>query len=125
MRVFFLIVVFCLTACASQKGEFVDRGLFNNTPFVTAKAADPDMAQALALAAMPAGFERDKEFNAPVMSCGLPGEAPVWDEARKANAHCPSGTYRVDLALIPSSGPERDAILQTRQNGEEAFRKQD
>ena len=112
-----------LSSCASTSGHFVDRGLFNNTPFVTAQAKTPDDAKALALAAIPKGFELDGEFKAPVMSCGLPGEAPMWDEVRKANARCPSGRYRVDVALLPSEGAEREAILATRQSGVEALEK--
>jgi hypothetical protein len=102
-----------LAGCSSS-GHFVDRGLFNNEPFVTASAADPEKAQALALAAMPSGFERDKAYETPVLSCGHPGEAPVWDEARQAQTRCPSGTYRVDLALLPVSGEEREAVLKSR-----------
>jgi hypothetical protein len=110
MKYFWIVL---LAGCSSS-AHFVDRGLFNNEPFVTASAADPEHAQALALAAVPAGFERDKAFETPVLSCGLPGEAPVWDEVRKAATRCPSGTYRVDLALLPVSGEEREAVLKSR-----------
>lgn len=106
-----------LAGCAST-GHFVDRGLFNNQPFATAEASDPDRAQALALAAVPPGFERDKQFGQPVLSCGLPGEAPIWDEVRKANTRCISGKYRVDLALLPVTGTEREAILKTREQAQ-------
>ena len=103
-----------LVGCSSSSVHFVDRGLFNNEPFVTASATDPDRARALALEAVPPGFELDKAYATPVLSCGMPGEAPTWDEVRKAQARCPSGTYRVDLALLPVSGEEREAVLKSR-----------
>lgn len=103
-----------LLAGCSSSAHFVDRGLFNNEPFVTASATDPDRARVLALTAIPPGFEPDKAFETPVLSCGMPGEAPVWDEVRKAQTRCPSGTYRVDLALLPVSGEEREAVLKSR-----------
>jgi type II secretory pathway predicted ATPase ExeA len=61
---------------------------------------------------MPAGFELDKKYDQPVLSCGLPGEAAIFDKL--AAPHCPSGSYRVDIALLPLSGEEREAILRTR-----------
>jgi hypothetical protein len=112
-----VLVLGLLTACASERGQFVDRGLFNNSPFVTAKAKTPDEARARALAAVPEGFEPDEAFKVPVISCGLPGEAPVFDEKTLESTRCASGLYRVDVALLPASGAEREAILRTRADG--------
>ena len=120
-----VISAIALSACASQPAHFVDRGLFNNSPIVTARARTPDEAKMLALAAIPKGFEPDQEFKAPVMSCGFPGEAPAFDEKTMLNSRCPSGTYRVDVALLPHEGAEREAILATRQQGLEELQRSD
>lgn len=116
MRVLFSVFFF-ITGCAAQHGQFIDRGLFNNSPFVTGRGASADEAKAHALAAVPTGFEVDSQYISPVMSCGLPGEAPVIDEKTLQRSRCPSGQYRVDVALLPKEGEEREAILRTREAG--------
>jgi hypothetical protein len=122
VKYLFLSVFLC--SCASQSGQFIDRGLFNNSPFVTGRGASADEAKARALAAVPADFEIDKAFVSPVLSCGRPGEAPKPDPLGLTTT-CDSGTYRVDVALLPKSGEEREAILKTRADGEAALEKLD
>ncbi|MGZ3650699.1 MAG: hypothetical protein ACXVB9_18190 [Bdellovibrionota bacterium] len=118
----YAILVLLLSSCAAQSGQFVDRGLFSDTPFVEGEGNSPELASKNARAAIPAEFEEDKNWSR-WGGCAKSGEYESYDPATREFSHCASGRYRAGFSLLPRD-PERRKQLEAYRAEQRAGRTQ-
>jgi hypothetical protein len=109
MKTMTLFFIFSLcSGCASNR-FFVDRGGFNEVPFVVGEGASSTAAKQNALLAIPDSHEREaNEFV--VSSCAVKNEHPVWQKDVQ-DYICPSAHYQTSIRVLPKSAIERKEIL--------------